>query len=67
MVYGPNTPANFGRSAAYMDKILKGAPRGDLPVERPAKLDFLINMKNTQALGRRIPPSVAAQVTEWVQ
>jgi hypothetical protein len=36
-------------------------------VERPAKLDFLINMKNTQALGRRIPPSVAAQVTEWVQ
>jgi ABC-type uncharacterized transport system substrate-binding protein len=50
-----------------MDKILKGAPRGDLPVERRAKLDFLINMKNTQALGRRIPPSVAAQVTEWVQ
>ncbi len=67
MVYGPNIPANYRRAGVFIDKILKGTPAGDLPVERPAKLDFVVNAHTASDLGRTIPPSVAAQVTEWVQ
>ena len=67
MIYGPNIPANFRRAATYVDKILKGARAGDLPVERPARLDFIINAGTARALGKAIPPEVAAQATEWVQ
>jgi putative tryptophan/tyrosine transport system substrate-binding protein len=45
--YGPNVPANFHRAAAYVDRILKGKKAGDLPIEQPAKLDFVDNLKFT--------------------
>jgi putative ABC transport system substrate-binding protein len=66
MAYGPNLPAMFRRSAFYVDRILKGAKPGDLPVERPTTFDFAVNGAAAQALGLAVPPDVAAQVTEWV-
>jgi putative ABC transport system substrate-binding protein len=50
----------------YVDKILKGANPGDLPVEQPRELEFVVNSKTLGALGMVLPPRIAAQVTEWV-
>jgi len=67
MAYGPSIPDSFRRSAAYVDKILKGAKPADLPVEQPTKFDFVINLKTAQALGLTIPQSVLVQATEIIQ
>jgi putative ABC transport system substrate-binding protein len=65
--YGPNITENYRRAAAYVDRILKGASPADLPVERPSKYDFIINLTTAQAVGLTIPPSVLQQATEIVQ
>jgi putative ABC transport system substrate-binding protein len=62
MAYGPNVPANFRRSAVYIDKILKGAKPADLPIEEPAKFELVINLKTAKALGLTIPPSIVGRV-----
>jgi putative ABC transport system substrate-binding protein len=67
MAYGPSVVDNFRRTAVYVDKILRGAKPADLPVERPTKFDFGINLKTAQALGLTIPPGVLAQATEVIQ
>lgn len=67
MVYGPNIAENYRRAAAYVDKIFKGASPADLPVERPTKFEFIINLRTAQALGLTIPQSVLAQATEIIQ
>ena len=67
MAYGVNIEANFRRAAAYVDKILKGAKPADLPVEEPAKLDFVINLKTAKALALTIPPAVLMLADEVIR
>ena len=67
LAYGPNVPDNFRRAAAYVDRILKGARPGDLPVQRPTRFDFLVNLKTAKALGLTIPPSLLLRADQVVE
>jgi len=67
MSYGPLNSAMYGHAADYVDKILKGAKPGDLPVEQPTKFELVINLKAAKALGLTIPSSLLAQADEVVQ
>jgi putative ABC transport system substrate-binding protein len=67
MTYGPSQSAAYRRMAVYVDRILKGAWPGDLPVEQPTVFDFLVNVHTLQTLGLSIPPSLQSFVTEWIQ
>ena len=65
--YGVNLSENFHRSATYVNKILKGAKPGDLPVEFPNTLELIVNNKAAKALGLDIPPSVLARADEVIE
>jgi putative ABC transport system substrate-binding protein len=67
IAYGPNIPDNFRRAAAYVDRILKGARPGELPIEQPIKFDLVINLKTAKALGLTIPPSLLGRADEVIQ
>ena len=65
--YGVNLSENFHRAASYVNKILKGAKPGDLPVEFPTKLELIVNNKAAKALGLEIPPSVLVRADEVIE
>ena len=67
MFYGVNVPELSRRAATYVDKILKGAKPGDIPVERPTKFEFIVNLKSAKRIGLTIPPKVLAQADHVIE
>lgn len=65
--YGPNIRDVFRRAAAHADKVLKGTPAGDLPIEQPTKLELVVNLKTARALGLTIPQSVLLRADAVLQ
>jgi putative ABC transport system substrate-binding protein len=67
MAYGPNLPDMYKRAAVYIDRVLKGANVGDLPIERPSRFDLVVNLKTAKALGLTIPESFLVRADEVIE
>jgi hypothetical protein len=67
MSYGQNLAEHYRRAASYVDRILKGARPGELPIEQPTKLHLAINRKTAKALGLTVPPSIELRADEVIE
>jgi ABC-type uncharacterized transport system substrate-binding protein len=67
MSYGPNIPDLFRRAADYVDKILRGAKPGEIPVEQATKFDLVINLTTAKALGLTIPEAFLLRADEVIE
>src|SRR5215467_2893181 len=67
IAYGPNVPEHFRQAAGYVDRILRGANPGDLPINASSKFDFIINLKTAKALGLTVPPTLLATADEVIE
>jgi putative tryptophan/tyrosine transport system substrate-binding protein len=67
MEYAPDLTDLYSRAGTYVDRILRGAKPGDLPVEEPTKVDLVLNVKTAKALGLTIPPSLLLRADQVIE
>jgi putative ABC transport system substrate-binding protein len=67
MTYSVSQTDLFRRAATYVDKILKGRPPTELPVEQPMKFEFIVNLKAAKAIGLTIPPNVLVRANKVIR
>jgi putative ABC transport system substrate-binding protein len=67
IAYDPSRAGLYRRAATFVDKILKGAKPGDLPIEQRTKYDLIINLKTAKAIGVTMPPSLVLQADRVIQ
>ena len=67
MTYGVSYPQLYFRAAGLVDKILKGAKPGDIPVQQPTKLELVINLKSAKAIGIELPPMILQRADEIIE
>ena len=67
MAYGPDFPAMWRQLASYVDRVLRGARAGDLPVERPSKFSLIVNLKTAKDIGIGLPQSLVLRADEVIR